>query len=88
MEVYMSNNDLGPLPEKPSLDQLRKQAKELRAAKNFSTLAEAQLELARAYGFSSWPELKLRAEQIVLRRLIQAGETDRKSTRLNSSHSS
>lgn len=49
------------LPARPSLQQLRKQAKErlraLRAADPSATLADAQLALAREYGFDSWPKL-------------------------------
>src|SRR5207247_82796 len=61
------------LPPSPSLDQLRHQAKELLRAAHAGdgaaisridavsdqlTLAAAQLALARAYGFASWPTLK------------------------------
>ena len=45
-----------PLPPRPSLEQLRKQAKDLARAKNIK-LAEAQLLLARAYGFTKWERL-------------------------------
>jgi ankyrin repeat protein len=49
------------LPERPSLEQLRKQAKEhldtLRAADPSARLATAQHALAREYGFDSWPKL-------------------------------
>ena len=49
------------LPERPSLEQLRKQAREhldtLRAADPAVTLAAAQHALAREYGFASWPTL-------------------------------
>lgn len=45
-----------------NLEQLRKQAKELvrarRAAGHSIKLADAQLELARQHGFSTWPKLK------------------------------
>ena len=44
------------LPERPSLEQLRKQAKELSKADDIP-LAAAQLALARKYGFESWPKL-------------------------------
>lgn len=64
----------GKLPEKPSLDQLRKLAKELKASESLSSLSDAQHELARRFGFESWPKLKLRVEQITLRRLIQDGD--------------
>ncbi len=51
-----------PLPAAPSLEQLRKQAKELvrerRAGGEPLRLSDAQLALAREYGFPSWPKLK------------------------------
>jgi ankyrin repeat protein len=50
------------LPEAPNLDWLRKQAKrrldELRKANPAAKLAEAQFDLAKQYGFSSWRSLK------------------------------
>jgi ankyrin repeat protein len=50
------------LPEAPNLDWLRKQAKrgldELRKANPAVKLAEAQFELAKKYGFTSWRTLK------------------------------
>ena len=50
------------LPESPNLDWLRKQAKrrleQLRYANPRVKLAEAQFELAKQYGFSSWRALK------------------------------
>jgi ankyrin repeat protein len=49
------------LPERPSLEQLRKQAKEhldtLRATDPSVNLSAAQHALAREYGFDSWPKL-------------------------------
>ena len=49
------------LPGRPSLEQLRKQAKEKlaeqRAANPAAKLSDAQYELAREYGFESWPKL-------------------------------
>lgn len=44
------------LPVRPDLDQLKHQAKELKKARG-TTLAEAQLELARSYGASSWTRI-------------------------------
>ncbi len=58
------------IPEKASLAQLRKQAKELRAAEGHATLAEAQFALAKSYGFESWPKLKLHVEQSALQKAI------------------
>jgi hypothetical protein len=50
------------LPEQPSLEHLKKQARrrlrELRAASPAAKLADAQLEIARGYGFPSWRALK------------------------------
>lgn len=64
----------GRLPEKPSLGQLRKLAKELKASESLPTLTGAQHELARRFGYESWAKLKLFVEQTTLRRLIQEGE--------------
>jgi ankyrin repeat protein len=62
------------LPERPDLDQIRRQAKELRDAAqageaaavarlarldlDTTTLADAQLAIAREHGFANWPALK------------------------------
>ena len=56
------------LPDRPSLEQLRKQAKEhletLRAADPSVNLATAQHALAREYGFESWPKLVHHIESV------------------------
>jgi len=49
------------LPEQPSLEQLRKQAKDLRDSSGLR-LWEAQLTVARGYGFASWARLKRHVE--------------------------
>lgn len=87
------------LPERPDLDQLKRQAKELLAAlaaRESSALAEvrqyypgtapdtfalhdAQLVLARAYGFDSWPKLKARVDGVTIGRLhdaVEQGDVD------------
>lgn len=50
------------LPDNPNLDWLRKEAKrrlaELRVAQPSAKLADAQFNLARAYGFASWRALR------------------------------
>lgn len=57
-----------PLPEQPSLEQLRKQAKDLRRAvlgadpEAGFPLRAAQLVVARRYGFASWTRLKRHVE--------------------------
>ena len=59
-----------PLPENPNLDWLRKQAKrrleELREAAPAAQLADAQLELARQYGFTSWRALKAHIDSLTV----------------------
>ena len=52
-----------PLPEEPSLEQLRKQAKDLRDASGVP-LWEAQLAVARRYGFTGWTKLKRHVEVV------------------------
>lgn len=66
------------LPDRPDLEQLRRQAKELRraaaageteaqsrirAVADEVSLAAAQLALAREHGFASWPRLKTEVER-------------------------
>src|SRR5262245_60823721 len=77
------------LPTRPDLGQLRNQAKELlRSAKDGEsdaqhrisavstriTLADAQLALAREYGFASWPKLKHEVER---REILDERDLDR-----------
>lgn len=54
------------LPDRPSLDHLRQQAKDLRRAlpdPHRLSLTAAQTLVARRYGFRSWPELKAEVER-------------------------
>jgi ankyrin repeat protein len=67
------------LPERPSLEQLRKQAREhletLRAADSSVKLAAAQHALAREYGFESWPKLVHHVESVQpANRMLQPAE--------------
>jgi hypothetical protein len=73
------------LPERPSLEQLRKQAKEhldtLRSADPSLNLAAAQHALAREYGFHTWPKLVHHVESMQPEnRMLQPAElkSDRK----------
>ncbi|HTQ57666.1 MAG TPA: ankyrin repeat domain-containing protein [Bryobacteraceae bacterium] len=59
------------LPQNPNLEQLRKQAKELQAETSVP-LSEAQRELARAYGFESWAQLKGFVDGANVARLAEA----------------
>jgi ankyrin repeat protein len=60
---------MGTLPAKPSLDQLRKRAKDLARAEAVK-LSEAQFRIAREHGFPSWPKL-----QAYVRRVTEHGGT-------------
>ncbi|HKV09970.1 MAG TPA: hypothetical protein VJ725_17655, partial [Thermoanaerobaculia bacterium] len=63
-------SDPSPLPDSPNLDWLRKQAKrrlqELRQASPGARLADAQLEVARQHGFSSWRALKAHIDSLTV----------------------
>jgi len=80
---------MAQLPDRPDIDQLRRQARELhraahagdpgalrrlRAVSDKVTLSTAQLALAREYGFSSWRLLRDEAEH--RRTLLQGPERD------------
>jgi len=73
------------LPDNPNLDWLRKQAKrhlvELRTANPSAQLADAQLDLAKQYGFPSWRALKAHIDSRTIDgQLFEAarkGDTDR-----------
>ena len=58
------------LPDKPSLEWLRKEARRrlaiLRKADPGAKLADAQLEVARQYGFSSWRALKAHVDSLTV----------------------
>ena len=64
------------LPERPSLEQLRKQAKDLRKSGAAPSLAAAQRAVAERYGYPSWPRLKTAVEAAALRRLIEEGDRE------------
>jgi Ankyrin repeat len=50
------------LPEKPSLEFLKKEAKDLRRTAPHAKLADAQYALANEYGFHTWAKLKAHVE--------------------------
>ena len=54
------------LPEKPNLEFLKKQAKELLHTMGQGKLADAQHALATEYGFASWAKLKAYVESLSL----------------------
>src|SRR6478672_4595623 len=59
-----------PLPDAPNLDWLRKQARrqlaELRRANAAARLSDAQLVVARSYGFTSWRALKAHVDSTTI----------------------
>jgi ankyrin repeat protein len=68
------------LPENPNLDWLRKQARyrleQLRKTKPEAKLAEAQFEIAKQYGFSSWRALKAHLDSLTIDgKLVDAART-------------
>jgi ankyrin repeat protein len=84
-EIVVSVPPRRRLPERPSLEQLRKQAKDhlhtLRVADPSAGLVAAQHSLAREYGFESWPKLVHHVESLrPERRMLQpaALKSDRK----------
>src|SRR5580698_10391293 len=54
------------LPEKPNLEFLKKEAKELRRSMPQGKLADAQHALAGEYGFPTWAKLKAHVESLGL----------------------
>ena len=54
------------LPENPDLRHLKDQAKDLLKAGHAESLARAQFQIARQYGFASWPKLKAHVESLQL----------------------
>jgi ankyrin repeat protein len=72
------------LPEKPNLEYLRKQAKELLRSMRQGKLADAQLALAREYGFPTWAELKAHVQVLGLSpaEALKAAVCDSNATRV------
>ena len=65
------------LPPRPDLRRLRDEAKRRRKAGEFSSIALAQLAIAREYGFRSWPRLKFHVEAADARRVGARGGAGR-----------
>ena len=70
-----------PLPDHPDLRHLKDQAKDLFKAGQAGSLTAAQLQIARLYGFSSWPKLAAHVAYLgeigQLKAAIDANELDR-----------
>jgi ankyrin repeat protein len=59
-----SNISSRSLPDRPNLQHLKNQAKDLIKAGDAASLSEAQLRIARLYGFASWPKLKAHVDSL------------------------
>ena len=60
----MSESAVVQLPDQPNLRHLKDQAKDLVRAGSCPTLADALFNVARRYGFPSWPKLKAYVESV------------------------
>jgi hypothetical protein len=69
------------LPEHPDLRHLKDQAKDLLKAGQAASLSNAQFQVARQYGFASWPKLKAHVESLQavgqLKEAIDANDANR-----------
>ena len=52
------------LPNRPNLRHLKDQAKDLLKAGRAASLADGQFQIARLYGFASWPKLKAHVDSL------------------------
>ena len=55
-----------PLPERPNLRHLKSQAQDLIDAGQATSVTDAQFQVARQYGFASWPKLKSHVEAVTV----------------------
>src|SRR5688572_9058306 len=76
-----SHEGARPLPERPNLRHLKDQAKDLLKVGAADSVADAQVKVARLYGFASWPKLKAHVESLEeagqLKQAIDANDFDR-----------
>jgi ankyrin repeat protein len=70
-----------PLPDRPNLRHLKDQAKDLLKAGAAASVTDAQLKIARLYGFASWPKLKAHVDSLEevgqLKQAIDTNDVDR-----------
>src|SRR5947208_7325348 len=73
-----------PLPEHPNLRHLKDQAKDLLKTGKAESLNKAQLQIARSYGFASWPKLKAHVDSLhevgQLKQAIDTNDLERVKT--------
>jgi ankyrin repeat protein len=72
------------LPDRPNLRHLKDQAKDLLKTGEAASITDAQLQIARLYGFASWPKLKAHVESFEeigqLKQAIDANDIARVKT--------
>ena len=73
-----------PLPDRPNLRHLKDQAKDLVKAGTAPSITDAQFQIARLYGFPSWPKLKAHVESLEevaqLKQAIDGNDVERVMT--------
>lgn len=76
-----SPNQPRSLPERPNLRHLKEQAKDLLKSGGAESLTEAQFNIARLYGFASWPKLKAHVDSLAevgqLKQAIDTNDVER-----------
>jgi len=74
------------LPDRPNLRHLKDQAKDLVKSGKASSIADAQFQIARLYGFPSWPKLKAHVDSLEevgqLKQAIDVNDLERVKTLL------
>ena len=69
--------EIRPLPPNPNLRHLKDQARDLVRSGQAASLTQAQFQVARSYGFASWPKLKAHVESLAeVGQLKQAIDTN------------
>jgi ankyrin repeat protein len=72
-----ADSKIRPLPERPDLRHLKDQAKDLLKTGGARSVADAQFQIARLYGFASWPKLKAHVDSLLeIGQLKQAIDTN------------
>ena len=65
------------LPERPNLRHLKEQAKDLLRSGAATSTTDAKFQIARRYGFASWPKLKAHVEELSRLMLFSGRSTGR-----------
>ena len=75
------------LPDRPNLRHLKDQARDLLRTGAAKSITDAQFQVARLYGFASWPKLRAHLESLQkvgqLKQVIDTNDIDRVKTILS-----